>query len=370
MRTPLYEAHLARHARMAPFAGWEMPIQYDGILREHLHTRSLCSVFDTCHMGEIELRGATAADDLERLLTCRIADLAVGRCRYGYLLNEEGGVLDDLTCYRLGPSRFWLVVNASTRPSDFPWIRARCSPSTEVEDISDRLAKLDVQGPTSLAAIEQAFAIRLPELGYFRWATVTLNGTETLISRTGYTGEWGYELYFPVDRALEFWTQLLSVPDVRPAGLGARDTLRLEMGYPLYGHELGPDRTPAGVAEGRFLDLGKPFIGRDRVREELTRGPAEKLVGLLMEGRRAARAGAPVWADGREVGIVTSGSYAPSLGRAVALAYVSAPQAEPGRVLSVRAGDRMPLAGRVEPLPFYRHGTARRAPAARKEGVP
>lgn len=358
MKTPLYEAHVALGARMAPFAGWDMPIQYEGIIPEHLHTRARCGVFDTCHMGEFELRGATAESDLERLLTTRVSNLAVGQCRYAYLLNERGGVLDDLTCYRFAPDRFWLVVNAGPRASDADWVRTHCSPATVFEDRSEALAKLDVQGPLSRQVMEQAFETVLPELGYFRFAEVKLNGVPCVLSRTGYTGEWGYELYFPAEHAVPFWERLLATPGAQPVGLGARDTLRLEMGYPLYGHELTADRTPAGVAGGRFLDLARPFIGRDIVRAELERGPRERLVGLTLEGRRAGRAGARVWWGEDIVGVVTSGSYAPSLGRAVALALVSSECAVAGTALEIEVtGGR--LRASVADLPFYRQGTAR-----------
>ncbi len=359
MKTPLYEAHVALGARMAPFAGWDMPIQYEGILAEHRHTRTRCGVFDICHMGEFELRGAAAEQDLERLLTARIRDLAVGRCRYGYLLNESGGALDDLTCYRFAADRFWLVVNAGTRADDAAWIRSHCSPETVFGDISDRTAKLDIQGPASRRAMESAFGTPMPDLGYFHFVELNLAGAPCVLSRTGYTGEFGYELYFPAERALDFWRRLLAAPDAKPVGLGARDTLRLEVGYPLYGHELGPSRTPAGVAGGRFMDLSKPFIGRDAVKAELDRGPRERLVGLRLEGRRAARAGARIFAEGREIGAVTSGSFAPSIGAAIALGYVAEEVSTSAAPLEIEAGGAR-LRARVEALPFYRDGTARK----------
>lgn len=351
---------------MAPFAGWEMPIQYEGILVEHRHTRAHCGVFDICHMGELELRGPSAERDLERLLTCRVGNLAVGQCRYGYLLNESGAPLDDLTCYRFAADRFWLVVNAGTRADDVAWIRARCSPGTVFTDLSDRTAKLDVQGPAARGAMESAFGTSLPDLGYFRFTEISLAGVPCVLSRTGYTGEWGYELYFPAEAAPEFWRRLLAAPRAKPVGLGARDTLRLEMGYPLYGHELGPERTPAGVAGGRFMDFDKPFVGRDAVKAELERGPRELLVGLRLQTARAARAGTEIFRNGAPVGRVTSGSFSPSLGVAIALGYVSAEAAEPGIVLTLGRGPS-PLQGEVVPLPFYPRGTARRPPEWRGE---
>jgi aminomethyltransferase len=353
---------------MTVFAGWDMPVRYAGILAEHAHTRGACSVFDTGHMGEFELRGPRAAADLERLLTLRVARLRDGQCRYGYLLDERGGVLDDLTCYRLGPERFWLVVNAGTRAADAEWVRARLSPDTSFEDLSARTAKLDVQGPASAAAFARAFGAPPPPLGYFRLAETALGGAPALVSRTGYTGEWGYELYVPADRAVACWRRLLGPGGAKPAGLGARDTLRLEMGYALYGHELSRERTPVAASGAAFVDPAKDFVGCEAVRRELDAGPAERLVGLALEGRRAARPPAGVCGPGgRRVGTVTSGSFAPSLGVAVALAYVEAALSAPGTRLEVETGGAR-VAATVTPLPFHRAGTARAprlpAPAA------
>ncbi len=363
MKTPLYDLHVASGARMAPFAGWDLPIQYAGILAEHCRTRAACSVFDTCHMGELELEGPSACADLDRLLTCDVASLAVGQCRYGYLLDERGGVLDDLTCYRVAPDRYWLVVNAGTHAQDAAWARARLSGTTRFEDLSARTAKLDVQGPASREAVERAFGAPLPDLGYFRFAELELAGRPCVVSRTGYTGEWGYELYFDAEAAAGFWKRLTGPGGAPPAGLGARDTLRLEMGYPLYGHELSAARTPVAAAGGAFISLGKDFTGRAAVERDLQAGPAQRLVGLRLATRRAARPPAAVRSGGRRVGVVTSGSFAPSLGTAVALAYVAAAVARPGTRLSVDAGAAQAEA-EVVALPFYREGTARR-PASR-----
>ncbi len=357
MRTPLYSEHLRLGARMTEFAGWDMPLSYAGILEEHRRTRQSCSVFDTCHMGQIECSGPEAAVDLERLLTQRVGDLPVGRCRYGYLLREDGGVLDDLTCYRLGPERFRLIVNAGTRTSDFEWVRSHVSSGTLVEDLSAGMGKLDVQGPSSHAVLAAALGMPVPLLGYFRFVEMDSPCGRMLISRTGYTGEWGYEVYVPSDRTPELWRRLLA-SGAAPAGLGARDTLRLEMGYPLYGHELGVDRSPVAAAHGAFVDPGKAFIGRPRVERDLREGCDQHLVGIALEGRRAARAGDEVLADGREVGRVTSGAYGPSVETAIALAYVNRGWDAVGTPLSVR-GRGAVLAGRVVALPFWTRGTAR-----------
>ncbi|HOW96305.1 MAG TPA: glycine cleavage system aminomethyltransferase GcvT [Kiritimatiellia bacterium] len=361
-QTPLHDAHRQLGARMAPFGGWDMPIQYEGILQEHEDTRRRATVFDTCHMGEFALSGPGAQADLERLLTQSVATIPAGRCRYGFLLRDDGGVLDDLTCYRFGPDRFMLVVNAGTLDRDREWIRSHLSSGTRFADTSEATAKLDVQGPLSRQAMEKAFQTPMPDLPYFGFAETPLAGVPCLVSRTGYTGEWGYELYFPADRAREFWDRLLAV-GVKPAGLGARDTLRLEMGYPLYGHELTEDRTPAGASRGKYIDLTKDFIGGAAVAREIEGGTTALLAGLRLESRRAARAHDRVMKDGRAVGEVTSGSLAPSLGVAVALAYVAAPLAEVGTALAVESrGNLLPAA--VTALPFYTEGTARRKTGA------
>lgn len=362
-QTPLYQEHKALGARMAEFGGWDMPIQYEGILVEHAHTRTQVGLFDICHMGEFEISGPSACVDLERLLTCSIASLQPGQCRYGFMLNEQGGVIDDLTCYRLEADRYMLVVNASRCADDASWIRSHLSPGTVFVDLSAQLAKLDVQGPSARAAVECAAGAPLPDLGYFRSAPANLFGCDMLISRTGYTGEFGYELYFPAGEAVGVWRALLDHPQIRPVGLGARDTLRLEMGYSLYGHELSETETPVAVSRGAFIRKSGGYIGEEAVHRDL-RQPPVLLVGLMLDSRRAARAGSVVRQakGGETVGRVTSGALAPSLGRAVALALVRTDFAQPGTRLEVDIRDSGSDAVVVD-LPFYQQGTARQ-PAA------
>lgn len=356
-KTPLYEEHIALGARMAEFGGWEMPIQYEGILAEHEHTRTKTGLFDICHMGEFELAGPTAAADLETLLTMKLSTLSVGQCRYGFLLNDQGGVIDDLTCYRLDEERYMLVVNAATLDGDSEWIQKHLSGETVFTDRSDELAKLDVQGPTARTELEAVIGKKLPDLGYFKAETFHCLETEVLLSRTGYTGELGYELYLPGSEAVRIWRALLANENIQPVGLGARDTLRLEMGYSLYGHELSLDRTPAGVSRGMFIKKEGDFIGRDAVMRDLE-NPVELLVALEFENKRAARTHDKVFFNDVEAGEITSGSLSPSLGKAVALALVNADAAVPGTVLDVGIrGKRFPAT--VVGLPFYKNGTAR-----------
>lgn len=362
--TPLHGEHVALGARMAEFGGWDMPIQYEGILAEHEHTRTKTGLFDICHMGEFELTGPTAVADLERLLTMKVSTLAIGQCRYGFMLNEQGGVIDDLTCYRLGEDRYMLVVNAATLDGDAAWIRQHISQQTVFTDLSDGMAKLDVQGPTSRVELEKVFGKKLPELGYFKaklFQSLKIflgAGSACLVSRTGYTGDWGYELYFPAKDAVRIWRALLANENIKPIGLGARDTLRLEMGYSLYGHELSLDRTPAATSRGMFIRKEGGFIGEEAVRRDLA-NPQEFLVALEFDSKRAARSHDKVFFQGSEAGMVTSGSVSPSLGKAVALAFVKANLTALGNTLEVEIRGKLFSATVVE-LPFYKNGTARR----------
>ncbi|MFA7256623.1 MAG: glycine cleavage system aminomethyltransferase GcvT [Kiritimatiellales bacterium] len=365
--TPLHGEHVALGARMAEFGGWDMPIQYEGILAEHEHTRTKTGVFDICHMGEFELTGPTAVADLEKLLTMKISTLAAGQCRYGFMLNEQGCVIDDLTCYCLDGERYMLVVNAATLDGDSAWIQQHLSPETGFADLSNGLAKLDVQGPSSRADLEmvlgknqQAAMQWLPDLGYFKAESFQALETEMLISRTGYTGEFGYELYFPASEAVRIWRALLANPNIKPIGLGARDTLRLEMGYSLYGHELSLARTPVATSRGMFIRKEGGFIGEEAVRRDLA-NPKEFLVALEFDSKRAARAHDKVFFHGlekTEIGEVTSGSVSPSLGKAVALAFVKAEHAASGNVLDVEIRGKL-FPAKVVELPFYKKGTAR-----------
>lgn len=355
-RTVLHPEHEALGAKMAPFAGFDMPIQYDGILAEHHATRRHVTVFDTCHMTELVIRGDAAEAGLERLVSCAVADVPVGRCRYGLLCNEQGGVIDDLVLYRLALTEFMVVLNAGRREKDVAWVRSAL-PADTVRDISDETAKVDVQGPGAVRLLRALLDQPLPPLRYYTFCPAAYRGNSVLVSRTGYTGEIGFEIYCPIAEARTLWQDCLQ-RGAQPAGLGARDTLRLEMGFPLYGHELSEERNAAASGLRRALSSRKVFIGCDAVREAAA-DPGLQLVGLSLTGRRAARQGDVIWdGDGAEAGIVTSGSFAPSVGTAVALGYVARSAALIGSSLQIDTGRSM-LAATVSALPFYRHGTAR-----------
>jgi aminomethyltransferase len=366
VKTPLYDRHLALGARMTEFSGWQMPVQYDGILAEHEHTRTAASLFDTCHMGEFRVTGPGAAEALQRALACRVRKMHPGTGRYGFLLAEDGGVLDDLFCYRLAEEEWMVVGNAGTLRRDAATIAERVAGEARFEDVTDRTAKLDVQGPAAADALAPLTEPDIRALAFRRLGPARVAGIEVLLSRTGYTGELGYELYLPVERAGGLWDALLERPEIRPAGLGARDTLRLEMGFPLYGHELDETVSPVEAGLDWALPSKAAYLGAEAVARRKAAGPDRTLVGIRLEGRRAAREGDTVFAGERSVGRVTSGSFAPSIGAAVALAWVEPAAAEPDTPLEAESrGTRLP--GRVTPLPFWRRGTIRTSLATEKE---
>ncbi len=356
--TPLTGWHRSRKAKMAAFAGYDMPIQYEGIMSEHHHTRQAVGIFDICHMGEFTLRGPGAKDALAALVTQDLDTLSPGKCRYGFLLNEAGGVLDDLIIYCLDVDSYMLVVNGACEAGDFAWLSAHLAKGPELTNISERTAKIDVQGPKSLEVIGELLGPSFQSPGYFNFRRTIWQGEPLLVSRTGYTGELGFELYLDAALALTLWEKLIAHPLVKPVGLGARDTLRLELGYPLYGQDLDTSHTPAEAGFGLLLGKKTPFIGQAALAQV-----REKLIALTLPGRRSARHYDTLHLPGGEqVGVITSGSFAPSLGHCVALAYVRADAAE-AEVFAVRT-PRGDLEAQRTTLPFYTKGTARMKPVA------
>jgi aminomethyltransferase len=360
--TVLSGEHVKLGARMVPFAGWNMPVQYKtGILTEHQHTRHFVSLFDICHMGEFRVFGPGAREALDRILARPVFDQSYGTCRYNFLLNENGGVIDDLIVYYMGEDDYFIVVNASRIDADAEQIRKNLPEGVTFVDLSPETAKLDLQGPLSGETICSATGLPAGELPkYFQWKWTEINGIRILLSRTGYTGELGFELYFPADKAVELWNYLLAMPEVKPAGLGARDTLRLEIGLSLYGHELREDITPAEAGFGAMLKLAeypeRQFIGREAMEKQ---GVTRTLIAIAADGRRAAREEAEVFnLDGVRIGQVSSGGFSPSLGHAIALAYVDKPLAVGTEVLM--AAGSATITGKVTDAPFYKSGTARK----------
>lgn len=354
LRTPLTSWHEGQGAKMAPFAGWLMPIQYEGILAEHLHTRKHAGIFDICHMGEFRIEGPGATEALSRAVSHNLETLAPGKCRYGFLLTDKGGVLDDGIIYRFGPDSFMAVVNAACAPGDLATLRARLPESIKITDISAETGKVDLQGPDSLDVLEKVMGENFHDLGYFSFRESTWQGVPVLVSRTGYTGELGYELYLSSEKTEAFWKALLADERVKPVGLGARDTLRLEAGLPLYGHDLDEEHTPAEAGMARMMTSQADYVGK-----EGAQAVREVLVPLQIEGRRAARHGDVLALPGGEaVGRITSGSFAPSLGYVIAFAWVNAAHADKEDFV-VRASRTELPAKKVE-IPFYKEGTARK----------
>jgi aminomethyltransferase len=356
--TPLNDRHVALGARMIDFAGWLMPVQYAGILDEHRAVRERAGLFDLSHMGELFLEGPEAGAALAYALVTNPPALADGRAHYSMIVAPDGGIIDDLIVYRLAADRFLVVANASNARTVSDALAERITGFKAVlDDRSLATALVAIQGPQSVDIVRPLTDVDLDALRYYAIAEGTVAGISALVARTGYTGEDGFEVFVDTDRAVELWDTLMAAGSgagLAPIGLGARDTLRLEAGMPLYGNELDLTTNPYEANLGRVVKLDKPgdFIGRAALEKVARDGVARRLVGLVMRGRGIARHGYPVVAGARPTGIVTSGTHSPSLGEAIAMAYVATADAEPGTMVDVEIrGQRVPA--EVVALPFY-----------------
>ena len=332
-RTPLYDQHLDLGAKLVPFAGWEMPVTYEGIREEHSAVRTHAGMFDVSHMGEVEVEGPGALAFLQLVLSNDVAKLEVGGAQYSCLCAEDGGVLDDLFVYRLGGDRFLIVTNAANHETDLAWL-GRWSRGFDVivRDVADRYAMLAVQGPHARAVLARALGIELPPR--MRVAPVRIGRRPALVCGTGYTGEDGVELLLDPEVAAPIWAELLDAGIV-PCGLGARDTLRLEVCFPLHGHELTPARNPIEAGLGWSCAEATGFLGSATIARARAEGTPERLAPFLIEGAGIPRDGNPVLSGEEQVGVVTSGTFSPSLERGAGLAYVRADLAEPGTELEI-----------------------------------
>ncbi len=356
-RTPLYEAHVALGARIVDFAGWEMPLFYRGAVEEHRTVREHCGLFDVSHMGEVEVRGPGAAALCQELTVNDVGRLQIGDGQYTVLCNEQGGVLDDLIVFRLGRERYLLIVNAANTAADVAWIRARAGRGTDVLDRSDELVLLALQGPDAETALRELTPLDVGAIRPFTAIEGRVAGVPVLVSRTGYTGEDGFELLAGAGEGRALWDAVLEVTRRRcglPAGLGARDTLRLEAGLPLCGTDMDTTATPLEAGLGWVVKLRKgDFVGRGVLAMQAERGVGRRLVGLELEEPGVPRHGQAVWHDGTAVGAITSGTKSPTLGRYIGLAYVTTGTAAPGTPVAVEIrGRRLPA--RIVDRPFYR----------------
>ncbi len=340
-RTPLYERHLELGARIVPFAGWALPVQYAGVIPEHLAVRSDCGAFDVSHMGELHVEGPRAHELLQGLLSNDLDRIEDGQAQYTLLTNERGGIVDDLIAYRISRFHYLLVVNAGNTEAAYDWLKQRETRGSEVRNASDEYALIAVQGPRSLERLG------LPEAPAFTHALGELDGVEVMVCRTGYTGERGVELLCAADDADALWQAVLARGAV-PCGLGARDTLRLEVCYPLHGNDITQDTDAISAGLGWACALEKEFTGVERLRQVRQQGPERKLVAFVMEERAIPRQGMPIEGGG----VVTSGTHSPSLDVGIGMGYVPAARAEPGRELVVDVRGK-PRRARIVEKPIY-----------------
>ncbi len=354
MRTPLYEQYLAAGARIVPFAGWDMPVQYEGVLEEHSAVRTHAGMFDVSHMGEVEVEGPGALAFLQRVLSNDVAAIGLGGAQYSCLCAEDGGVLDDLFAYRLGGDRYLLVTNSANHAADLAWLGQWSRTfDVAVRDVADRYAMLAVQGPHARAIASRALGVELP--ARMRVAAVRIGGRPALACGTGYTGEDGVELLIDPEVAPPIWAELLDA-GVVPCGLGARDTLRLEACFHLHGNDMGPDRNPIEAGLGWCCREATGFLGAEAVARARAEGTAERLAPFKIEGPGIPRQGNPAMLGDERVGTVTSGSFSPSLEIGIGMAYLRSDLAEPGTEIEIDVrGKRRPA--RVASKPLYRKET-------------
>lgn len=360
-RTPLYDAHTALGGRIVEFGGWAMPVQYSGIIEEHRAVRSAAGLFDVSHMGEFEFTGPGAHDLVQHLTANDVARLAPGQAHYSMLLNAQGGTIDDIIVYMLAPEHYLMVVNAGNIEKDWAHVAevAGRFPTARATNRSADFALMALQGPHAVRIMEMLTDDPVTDLPYYGVMHATLGGLETIVARTGYTGEDGFEIFVDAEMAMALWENLLAEGEMHgllPAGLGARDTLRLEASMPLYGHELDEETSPLAAGLGFFVAREGDYIGAEPTRRLRAEGLPRKLVMLEMVGRGIPRQGYPVQADGQTVGTVTSGTMSPTLNKAIAMAYVDPACAEVGRRLDVLIRDRPAEAVTVK-RPFYKRPT-------------
>ena len=353
--TPLVEEHVNLGAKMVEFAGWNMPLQYEGILQEFEYNRKGVSIFDCSHMGEFILEGDLRESGLDRIVTQPLKDMPVKTCRYGTMLNVQGGTIDDLIVYRIAQEKWMIVVNAANIDKDRRHFQSHLSRSANFQDVSMQTAKLDLQGPMSRDVLSRL----VPDIGrleYYTFDEFDLLGERVIISRTGYTGELGYEIYYPWSKVKELWKAIIKNDNVKPTGLGVRDVLRIEMCYPLYGHELDETISPLDSGLKKFLDYSKDFIGKDALLKREADGIKQSPVFFLSQNRRSPRAHHKIYSsNGIELGIVTSGTFSPALGCGIGIGLVHKSQKTGDEILF--GDEKNKNLAIVGTRPFYKQGS-------------
>jgi len=356
-QTPLNAAHRRLSARMVPFGGWDMPVQYSGILEEHKAVRSAAGIFDVSHMGEIEFRGAAALEAVQRLTSNDASRLQVGQIQYSALTRETGAFVDDLTVYKMADDRYMVTVNAANIDKDFAWMREHTRGAVEILNLSDETALIAIQGPRAVEILQRLTPLDLAAVRYYWFVQGAVLGHEAMLSRTGYTGEDGFEVYLAPQHATAVWENLQEVGQrlgLRPCGLGARDTLRLEAKMALYGNDIDDRHTVLEADLGWILKLDKgEFIGRAALATQKAEGITRKLVGFEMLDRKIARQHYPIQKDGTTIGEVTSGGPAPWLGKNIGLGYVAVASSAVGTEFDILIRDQAARA-HVVPTPFYK----------------
>jgi aminomethyltransferase len=358
--TPFHDRHVAAGGRMVDFAGYDLPVQFHGIIPEHVRVRTTVGVFDVSHMGRIEVRGKDALAFVNRMTTNDVTKLAVNQAQYSVLCYPDGGIVDDLVVYRLA-DHYLLVVNGANNEKDTAWLREHLSGDVQMENITGPQAQLAVQGPKAEAVMEKVCSVPLSPIGFYWATTCDVAGVKALVSRTGYTGEDGFEAYFPAEKALAVWDAIFAAGaefGIEPIGLGARDTLRMEMKMALYGNDIDKTTNPIEAGLSWVVALDKPdgFIASDVLKKVEAEKPARRLVCLEMQDRSIARPLYPILLEGQPAGSVTSGTLSPSLNKGIALGYVRRKWTKAGTQLEVDIRGRAAAAVIVKP-PFYKHGS-------------
>lgn len=357
-KTAAHDKHVNLGAKMVPYAGFEMPVQYAGVREEHRNVRTRCGIFDVSHMGEFFVRGKGALDLLQYLLTNDASKIEVGGIQYTCMPNGEGGIVDDLLLYRMAPEEYMLVVNAANIKKDWDWINAHNTFGAEVEDRSDDLSLFAVQGPEAAKVLRDLTDVDLENMKFYTYQIGTFAGVDqVIISATGYTGAGGFELYFPNEYAPELWDKIMAAGEnfgIQPAGLAARDTLRLEMGFCLYGNDIDETTSPIEANLGWITKFTKDFLDADRLKRQKEEGVERRLIGFELQGRGVPRQGYRIVDEnGDDIGIVTSGTMAPSVEKPIGMGYVKTEYRKPGTEIFIQVRNKN-VPAQVVKMPFYK----------------